>query len=113
MSYDEKQRRVAGVFNSIANQYDIMNDAMSFGVQRLWKNYYVDMMGPFTMKKVLNDKGEVVSQEPLKILDMAGGTGDITFRMHAKAKKDSGNGRKSSQRVNFFMYSFVGSDQNS
>ena len=89
MPYEEKQKKVAGVFDSVASSYDIMNDAMSLGVHRLWKDYFVDMMGPFKMRKVLNEQGEVIREEPLNILDMAGGTGDIAFRMHDKAKKDS------------------------
>jgi 2-methoxy-6-polyprenyl-1,4-benzoquinol methylase len=47
------------------------------------------MIGPMKMRKVLNEKGEVVSEVPLKIIDVAGGTGDISFRILDKAKKDS------------------------
>ena len=60
---DEKQRRVAGVFTSVASKYDVMNDLMSFGVHRLWKRFVVDLAG-------------VRSGE--KVLDVAGGTGDLT-----------------------------------
>ena len=63
---DEKTRRVGGVFSSVARNYDLMNDLMSGGMHRLWKNRFV--------AKVKPRRGE-------KILDMAGGTGDIAFRM--------------------------------
>jgi len=63
---DEKVDRVGAVFSSVADQYDVMNDAMSAGTHRLWKNRFV--------RRVKPQKGE-------DILDMAGGTGDIAFRM--------------------------------
>jgi len=65
---DEKTRRVRGVFSSVASSYDLMNDLMSGGQHRLWKAAFV--------RKVRPRKGEA-------ILDMAGGTGDIAFRMAA------------------------------
>jgi demethylmenaquinone methyltransferase/2-methoxy-6-polyprenyl-1,4-benzoquinol methylase len=63
---EEKTRRVGGVFSSVARNYDLMNDLMSGGMHRLWKNRFV--------AKVKPRRGEA-------ILDMAGGTGDIAFRM--------------------------------
>ena len=63
---EEKTRRVGDVFSSVAKKYDIMNDAMSFGMHRGWKDRFV--------KRVKPQPGE-------RILDMAGGTGDIAFRM--------------------------------
>jgi demethylmenaquinone methyltransferase / 2-methoxy-6-polyprenyl-1,4-benzoquinol methylase len=62
----EKTKRVGGVFSNVARSYDIMNDAMSGGMHRLWKDQFVRRVKPRT--------GE-------DILDMAGGTGDIAFRM--------------------------------
>ena len=47
------------------------------------------MIGPLKMRKNLNEKGEVIGEEPLKVLDVAGGTGDIAFRILDKAKQDS------------------------
>lgn len=64
----EKTQRVRGVFSSVASSYDLMNDLMSGGQHRLWKAAFV--------RKVRPRKGEA-------ILDMAGGTGDIAFRMAA------------------------------
>ena len=66
---EEKTARVGGIFSSVARKYDIMNDAMSGGMHRLWKDRFVRHVKP--------KKGE-------RILDMAGGTGDIAFRMQAK-----------------------------
>jgi len=62
----EKTRRVGQVFSSVARKYDLMNDLMSGGLHRLWKNRFVNRVKPRA--------GE-------RILDMAGGTGDIAFRM--------------------------------
>lgn len=62
----EKTARVGGVFASVASRYDLMNDAMSAGMHRLWKDRFV--------RRVKPRAGE-------QILDMAGGTGDIAFRM--------------------------------
>ena len=63
---DEKTRRVGAVFSNVAAKYDVMNDAMSGGMHRLWKDQFV--------RRVKPQPGEA-------ILDMAGGTGDIAFRM--------------------------------
>jgi len=66
VSPEEKTRRVGAVFSSVARRYDIMNDLMSGGMHRLWKDRFVARLKP--------RPGET-------ILDMAGGTGDIAFRM--------------------------------
>ena len=62
----EKTERVGAVFRSVARRYDIMNDVMSFGQHRLWKDLFV---------------GRVLPRAGESILDLAGGTGDIAFRM--------------------------------
>ena len=64
----EKTRRVNGVFSSVASRYDLMNDVMSGGLHRHWKDQFVGRVRP--------RRGE-------KILDMAGGTGDVAFRLAA------------------------------
>ena len=66
VSPEEKTRRVGAVFSSDARRYDLMNDLMSGGMHRLWKDRFVARVKPRT--------GEA-------ILDMAGGTGDVAFRM--------------------------------
>ncbi len=58
----EKADRVARVFDSVANNYDLMNDLMSLGVHRLWKRFAIDLAGA--------RPGE-------RVLDLAGGTGDL------------------------------------
>ena len=63
---EEKTRRVGEVFSSVARRYDVMNDLMSGGMHRLWKDRFVNRVKPRA--------GE-------HILDMAGGTGDVAFRM--------------------------------
>ena len=59
----EKARKVAGVFDSVAGKYDLMNDLMSLGAHRLWKRFAVSASGVRA--------GE-------RVLDLAGGTGDLT-----------------------------------
>jgi demethylmenaquinone methyltransferase / 2-methoxy-6-polyprenyl-1,4-benzoquinol methylase len=68
VSPEEKTARVGGVFSNVAAKYDVMNDAMSGGMHRLWKDRFV--------RRVKPRAGEA-------ILDMAGGTGDIAFRLAA------------------------------
>jgi ubiquinone/menaquinone biosynthesis C-methylase UbiE len=91
---DDKEKLVGKVFSSVAESYDIMNDAMSLGIHRCWKDQFVGMIGPMRMRRITDEKGAVIGEEPLKILDVAGGTGDISFRMHEKAKSDSVSGSK-------------------
>ena len=66
VSPEEKTRRVGEVFTSVARRYDLMNDLMSGGLHRRWKDRFVARVKP--------RHGE-------HILDMAGGTGDVAFRM--------------------------------
>ncbi|XP_051981915.1 2-methoxy-6-polyprenyl-1,4-benzoquinol methylase, mitochondrial-like [Xyrauchen texanus] len=62
---EDKAERVYKVFESVAKKYDVMNDAMSLGIHRLWKDTLLHIMNP---------------QPGLRLLDTAGGTGDISFR---------------------------------
>ena len=66
----DKAQMVRGVFSSVASKYDIMNDVMSFGIHRIWKNSMMDWLSP---------------QPNQKLLDVAGGTGDISFRFLKRA----------------------------
>lgn len=66
----EKAGRVRGVFSSVASKYDIMNDAMSLGIHRLWKDAMMDWLAP---------------RGGQRLLDVAGGTGDISFRFLKRA----------------------------
>ncbi len=67
----EKAGRVHGVFSSVASKYDVMNDAMSLGIHRLWKDALLDWMAP---------------RPGTRLLDVAGGTGDIAFRFLDRVK---------------------------
>jgi demethylmenaquinone methyltransferase/2-methoxy-6-polyprenyl-1,4-benzoquinol methylase len=67
---EEKQGLVRGVFDSVATRYDLMNDLMSAGVHRIWKNALIDWVNP---------------QPGQALLDVAGGTGDIAFRYMDRA----------------------------
>lgn len=62
----DKARKVAGVFDSVAGKYDLMNDLMSLGVHRVWKRFAMSVSGV--------RPGE-------RVLDLAGGTGDLTSRL--------------------------------
>lgn len=62
---EEKARKVYQVFENVAQKYDVMNDAMSLGIHRLWKDFLLHVMHP---------------QPGARLLDVAGGTGDIAFR---------------------------------
>jgi len=62
---EEKAGKVAEVFHSVADKYDVMNDLMSFGIHRLWKRYTIEMSGV---------------RKGYKVLDIAGGTGDLAAK---------------------------------
>jgi demethylmenaquinone methyltransferase / 2-methoxy-6-polyprenyl-1,4-benzoquinol methylase len=66
----EKQELVSGVFRSVASRYDLMNDLMSFGLHRAWKDALVTAINP-------------PKNRPFVLLDAAGGTGDIALRVIA------------------------------
>ena len=67
-----KSQMVGEVFNSVAQKYDLMNDVMSLGVHRIWKTALIDWLSP---------------RNGQKLLDVAGGTGDIAFRFLKRAPK--------------------------
>ncbi|UWR29960.1 bifunctional demethylmenaquinone methyltransferase/2-methoxy-6-polyprenyl-1,4-benzoquinol methylase UbiE [Sulfitobacter sp. W002] len=66
----EKAGRVQGVFNSVASKYDIMNDVMSMGIHRVWKEAMMDWLAP---------------RPGQRLLDVAGGTGDVSFKFLGRA----------------------------
>lgn len=68
----EKAQRVAGVFTSVANRYDIMNDLMSGGLHRFWKAFTIDRSGV---------------REGSRVLDIAGGTGDLSLAFSKRVGK--------------------------
>ena len=69
ISAADKPSMVQSVFRNVASRYDLMNDVMSAGTHRLWKAALVDWLAP---------------RPGLRVLDMAGGTGDIAFRIHTR-----------------------------
>jgi len=89
---NEKADRVANVFHSVAQKYDVMNDLMSLGIHRLWKKFAIDLLGVHC--------GQVV-------LDIAGGTGDLSATI---AKKIGDTGRVILSDINSSMLS-VGRDR--
>ena len=66
----DKNGRVQGLFSSVASKYDVMNDIMSGGIHRLWKDAMMDWLAPYAGQR---------------LLDVAGGTGDIAFRFLKRA----------------------------
>lgn len=74
----QKEKLVGDVFSSVASNYDVMNDAMSMGVHRLWKAHFINRL----------DAGmRPGASRPLDFLDVAGGTGDIAFGLLDHAEK--------------------------
>jgi demethylmenaquinone methyltransferase / 2-methoxy-6-polyprenyl-1,4-benzoquinol methylase len=74
---DDKQTLVNDVFHSVASRYDLMNDLMSGGLHRVWKDIMVNALNP--------PKNLSGHDAPFALLDVAGGTGDISFRAARKA----------------------------
>ena len=70
VAMDDKQGMVNAVFHGVADRYDLMNDLMSGGVHRLWKDGLVNELAP-----------PKTGSRPYRVLDMAGGTGDIAERI--------------------------------
>ncbi|XP_026333796.1 2-methoxy-6-polyprenyl-1,4-benzoquinol methylase, mitochondrial isoform X2 [Hyposmocoma kahamanoa] len=62
---EEKWKKVHDVFETVAEKYDVMNDAMSFGIHRVWKDFFMQRLAP---------------THGTRLIDVAGGTGDISFR---------------------------------
>lgn len=65
VAWEEKQKKVAGVFHSVAAKYDLMNDLMSFGIHRIWKKQTIAKTG---------------IRKSDRVLDLAGGTGDLAYK---------------------------------
>jgi demethylmenaquinone methyltransferase/2-methoxy-6-polyprenyl-1,4-benzoquinol methylase len=72
----EKAGRVQGVFSSVASKYDVMNDVMSMGIHRVWKDAMMDWLAP---------------RPGQRLLDVAGGTGDVSFRFLKRAGEGHAN----------------------
>jgi demethylmenaquinone methyltransferase/2-methoxy-6-polyprenyl-1,4-benzoquinol methylase len=75
VALDEKQGLVDAVFHGVARRYDVMNDLMSGGLHRLWKDVFVSKLAP-----------PQSGPRPFAVLDVAGGTGDIAFRVTTRSR---------------------------
>ena len=82
---EERQNLVNTVFANVASKYDVMNDAMSLGVHRIWKNEFVNSIGLLKPNLIYDSNGKY-REEKMRIIDVAGGTGDISFRIWQKAR---------------------------
>jgi demethylmenaquinone methyltransferase/2-methoxy-6-polyprenyl-1,4-benzoquinol methylase len=82
---DDKPRLVNSIFSRVSSRYDLMNDLMSGGVHRLWKDAFIDWLNP---------------QPGQAFLDVAGGTGDIAFRI---ARRTKGHARIAVCDINYDM----------
>lgn len=71
VNIEDKESKVRQVFDNVADSYDIMNDVMSAGVHRLWKDYLLDVSQVETLAKAAR-----AAELDFKMLDVAGGTGD-------------------------------------
>ncbi len=85
---EEKSERVREVFSSVAERYDLMNDLMSAGVHRLWKDAFVDWLNP---------------RPGISHVDVAGGTGDIAFRIAERVRARGGSAEITVCDVNLDM----------
>ena len=84
---EEKEGRVREVFENVADSYDVMNDLMSGGLHRYWKDQLLDMSAVAAMAKAVGESGRTNTDEShLNILDVAGGTGDVAFRFVEAAR---------------------------
>ena len=72
VNYDQKSNLVKNIFSNVAKKYDLMNDLMSAGTHRLWKNRMINHIDFF---------------DNIQVIDVAGGTGDIAFRIAENAEK--------------------------
>lgn len=77
-----KSKLVGNVFSSVASKYDLMNDVMSLGIHRLWKDHFINKLDPGKRPNSL---------EPLNFIDVAGGSGDIAFGILDYAKSKHGD----------------------
>lgn len=81
MRWEEKESKVRQVFDSVADSYDVMNDLMSGGLHRVWKDHVATTSNVKEMSQLVRRKQhEESGGHELRILDVAGGTGDLSFR---------------------------------
>jgi len=88
---EKRQGLVNLVFDSVADSYDVMNDVMSLGVHRVWKDVFVNEIGVLRPYRTYTEEGEIEGKRKTKVLDVAGGTGDIAFKIINKQSQHSRN----------------------
>ncbi|KAK6910254.1 ubiquinone biosynthesis methyltransferase [Kwoniella mangroviensis CBS 10435] len=87
---EQKETLVGSVFSSVASSYDVMNDAMSLGIHRLWKDSFVSSLLPRLPPSLHQNQvpgSSMEAREPFRCLDVAGGTGDIALRILDRARE--------------------------
>ncbi|KAF2798456.1 ubiquinone/menaquinone biosynthesis methyltransferase ubiE [Melanomma pulvis-pyrius CBS 109.77] len=96
-----KEQKVGAVFSSVASSYDTMNDLMSLGIHRLWKDHFVRNLNPGRNPLTSPPNAD----QGWNILDIAGGTGDIAFRMldHASTINNDAHTRVTVADINADM----------
>src|SRR3990167_8167248 len=77
---EDRQSLVNSVFSNVASSYDVMNDLMSVGIHRCWKDYFVSDIGVLKPKRNL-ENGRITGVGTVNVIDVAGGTGDIAFKI--------------------------------
>lgn len=86
-----KESLVGSVFTSVSPKYDVLNDSMSLGVHRLWKDSFVSALLPKLPPSMHSPTGDKEWQPSFRCLDVAGGTGDIALRILDRAREKYGN----------------------
>lgn len=97
---EEKSNLVKGIFSGVAKKYDLMNDLMSVGVHRIWKDKMMEEIDFLSVERSRNHEKSTnnnsyhdfnCTQPTIKVIDLAGGTGDIAFRIANKARSLNGS----------------------
>lgn len=86
-----KESLVGSVFTSVSPKYDVLNDSMSLGIHRLWKDSFVSALLPKLPPSMHSPTGDKEWQPSFRCLDVAGGTGDIALRILDRAREKYGN----------------------
>lgn len=86
-----KESLVGSVFTSVSPKYDVLNDSMSLGIHRLWKDSFVSSLLPKLPPSMHSPDGNKEWEPSFKCLDVAGGTGDIALRILDRAREKYGN----------------------
>ncbi|EGR27153.1 hypothetical protein IMG5_201780 [Ichthyophthirius multifiliis] len=97
---EEKQGMVNQVFHSVADKYDLMNDVLSLGIHRCWKDEFVNDLGILRLTRI-QEKDQII-EYPAKIIDVAGGTGNIAFKILDKHKQIGNYSQSKNLKITVF-----------